>query len=817
MNRLISILLLLFVITSCYGQDITRHEADSLLQSLRMSKSAIDRVNSLLHLAEFHIFKPEEYKADLDSAEQFINQAKVLSSDIKSAGAYAYQTLVESYLARERGQIETGKGLIEKAIKLLNNEKDQFHLAQAYLGLSMYYEGNDSRQALEKIRLLEQAIFLFQQSGDVKQKAKTLEFLAEVNISRGNVSSALANLNLSLDAYKSINYAPLQRSYAMIGEIYKQKADHQQALTYFLLALKTAENLNDTSAQICQIYNRIGVIYITFGEREKAIRYLKIGLELAKRLNNNSDVITIVYNCVNSYNIIDPAKGLALLKSIPQKYFETDDPRLAFVIPMLYLSAYISLKKYTEAKPYSDQLENMIDRYRSNKETLYNIYKILSGYYFNSKQYLPARSYLIKTSELLQTMNDPHRLSLNYQRMFKLDSAEGNYKSAMDNLLMYTKLRDSIFNETKIRQIKEIGVKYETEKKEQELKLKDNEIVMSKQNILLLTSQNEIQKWDFEQSRLRFEFDSSSKEQSLKLLSSEAARKDNELRLKQKNISLLESQSAFQQVKLKETKRTRNFIIAAVIMLLLLLGLGYNRYRLKQKANKQIHDKNLALRHAINEKEWLLKEVHHRVKNNLHTVICLLESQAAYLENDALKANQISQHRIYAMSLIHQKLYRSEDVKTIDMAVYLPEFIRYLDESFGVHYQVSFQLDIEPLKLGVSQAIPVSLIINEAVTNSIKYAFPENRKGIIEIIMHQVADKITLVIADDGIGIDPVLAQMPSESLGLNLIKGLSEDINGLINFENAGGTRITIQFNVDPLNDSNNILNTIEEKGVLV
>ncbi len=150
----------------------------------------------------------------------------------------------------------------------------------------------------------------------------------------------------------------------------------------------------------------------------------------------------------------------------------------------------------------------------------------------------------------------------------------------------------------------------------------------------------------------------------------------------------------------------------------------------------------------------------------------MLESQAAYLENDALKAIENSQHRIYAMSLIHQKLYQAEDVKTIDMAVYLPEFIRYLGESFDTHYSVHFQLDIEAINLGVSQAIPIALIINEAVTNSIKYAFPQNRKGNIEITMHQIEDKITLVIADNGIGIDESLLNATSESLGLKLIKG---------------------------------------------
>ena len=126
------------------------------------------------------------------------------------------------------------------------------------------------------------------------------------------------------------------------------------------------------------------------------------------------------------------------------------------------------------------------------------------------------------------------------------------------------------------------------------------------------------------------------------------------------------------------------------------------------------------------EKEWWLKEVHHRVKNNLHTIICLLESQAMYLEKDALQAIEKSQHRIYAMSLIHQKLYQNEDLQVIDMSVYLEEFIGYLKDSFDTQ-GIDFIIHVDPVQLNLQQAIPVALIINEGVTNAIKYAF-ENRK-----------------------------------------------------------------------------------------
>jgi two-component sensor histidine kinase len=272
----------------------------------------------------------------------------------------------------------------------------------------------------------------------------------------------------------------------------------------------------------------------------------------------------------------------------------------------------------------------------------------------------------------------------------------------------------------------------------------------------------------------------------------------------------MQQQALLQQSSVRQNRTARDLVIAGSVILLLFLILLYSRYRIKQRANtmlearqKEINEKNISLQHIVEEKEWLLKEVHHRVKNNLHTVICLLESQAEYLESDALKALEVVQQRIFAMSLIHQKLYQSEEIKAIDMSAYVPEFIQYLQDSLGVNGRLTFKLDISPLKLGLSQAIPVALIINEAVTNAVKHAFPGNRRGEVLIFMHWNSDLIELVIADDGIGIDPAAMNNSSGTLGLKLIKGLSEDINATVHVTAQQGTRIAVLFSMDQIHTS--------------
>jgi two-component sensor histidine kinase len=200
------------------------------------------------------------------------------------------------------------------------------------------------------------------------------------------------------------------------------------------------------------------------------------------------------------------------------------------------------------------------------------------------------------------------------------------------------------------------------------------------------------------------------------------------------------------------------------------------------------------------EKEWWLKEVHHRVKNNLHTIICLLESQAMYLEKDALQAIEKSQHRIYAMSLIHQKLYQNEDLQVIDMSIYLEEFIGYLKDSFDTN-NIEFIIKVEPVQLNLQQAIPVALIINEGVTNAIKYAFGNEADSKIWISMSETDTTVKLTITDNGRGFE-LTEENERKSLGMQLIKGLSKELKGTALIETKDGTKLSIAFKKGPLTD---------------
>ncbi|GEC77950.1 sensor histidine kinase [Flavobacterium aquatile] len=271
-----------------------------------------------------------------------------------------------------------------------------------------------------------------------------------------------------------------------------------------------------------------------------------------------------------------------------------------------------------------------------------------------------------------------------------------------------------------------------------------------------------------------------------------------------KAIIELKNKTLTDQSKLKNEVFLRKSILTFMLLLLIIIVLLYKSYRFKNITNKiletqqeDINQKNETLQNMLIEKEWLLREIHHRVKNNLHMIVGLLASQLEFLKNEeAIQAISVGQNRIHAMSLIHQKLYQSENLSIIDMPSYIFELAEYLKDSFEIRNRIRFIMDIDSFALPLSHSIPIGLIFNEAVTNAIKYAFPNNKNGIINISL-KTSDKqnFFLIIHDNGVGFSADFDPCDNPSLGMKLLYGLSDDINGKFQISNENGAKITLEF----------------------
>lgn len=207
---------------------------------------------------------------------------------------------------------------------------------------------------------------------------------------------------------------------------------------------------------------------------------------------------------------------------------------------------------------------------------------------------------------------------------------------------------------------------------------------------------------------------------------------------------------------------------------------------------------NQSLTALLAEKDVLLKEIHHRVKNNLQTISSLLNLQSANIKDpDALRLFMETRYRVRSMSLIHEKLYQSHDLSRIDFADYLRTLTSGLAGSFaGPSSAVRISVDVEEIMLGVDSAVPCGLIVNELVTNCFKYAFTGGRAGEIKIRMARTAEaRLQLSVADDGVGFPKGLDFRETESLGMQLITTLTEQLDGSIQLTNGTGTKFEITF----------------------
>lgn len=257
-----------------------------------------------------------------------------------------------------------------------------------------------------------------------------------------------------------------------------------------------------------------------------------------------------------------------------------------------------------------------------------------------------------------------------------------------------------------------------------------------------------------------------------------------------------------------------DFVTTGFVVMLIILGIAYIGYRQKQQINgqlqlkeKEVIEQNQIVQQLtvdkdrlVDEKDWLLKEVHHRVKNNLQIVMSLLNTQSAFLKNNAaIAAIRESQNRVQAIALIHQKLYSSSNVAYIDIAVYISELVNYLADCYEAHDRgIRFEQQIEPVKMDVAQAIPIGLMLNEAITNAIKYAFPHQR-GYINISLGTLDDNnIMLNVADNGIGLPQGFDLKETSSLGMEMMKALSKQLDGNFKMENNNGVVITLIFRAE-------------------
>lgn len=733
------LILALLPLATCisFAQTKPAQSPDEIKRLLKTTRSDTGRLRLLQDLVLALVLKPGEEATDLNEAFSTVTQALQLSQSLREEVWEGRCLILFSMIFREKGEKQTGKTYAQKAIDFLKKCEDKEALGDAYLELGSYYDPFSGNEIAERVRLQELAEQMFAQAKVPRRQADALKTLGDLYQVQGELTKSMEVLRKALGIYQSIQHPDLQGVYDLMGTVSQQTGNYQQALQYALLAVQTAEAVQDTTQQFCTILNRLGVIYYQLGQNAQARDCFQKSIAVAKRYKDTAAVRVLTPNIVNTLlRLNKPADALEFLKDIEKTYPSKNiNDRVTLASSFLY--SHLTMSQPDKARPYFQQLLKMYDEVTSpgmqktlNRSVLR--YLFATGQYNLAYKYLPVYEELNKKHVSLTGLADT------YHWWFRADSALGNYPDAIRHLQMMQTMKDSMANIASKKQIAQLEIQFETDKKE-------------------------------------------------------------------RSIQLLMEQGRTQASELQKANLMQNVTFGGAGLLLVIIGLLYNRNRLKQKSareleaqQKEINEKNTSLQRLLEEKEWLLKEIHHRVKNNLQIAISLLNTQIAYLDNDAAtEAIRESQHRMYAMSLIHQKLYQSDKLTLINMASYIRELLDYLDDNFNASRHIRFDLQVaSPVELEVTQAVPVGLILNEAITNAIKYAFPNGEKGNVAIFMdYSGENRLLLSVRDNGVGLPARFEASENDSFGISLMRGLARQLNGTFHLESIGGVAVTIEF----------------------
>jgi len=747
--KTIQCILLLLVIgiipsSSLHAQK-TAEQVRELKRKIRTSKTTFELVTNMMHLATDYVntYKPDSAILLLLRSKSYLQTDSTVR--VKYRG-WIYTDLARAYMLKKEDQL-----LNQTILDYFSGTRSDKELRSGYYTIGYYYK----RWYADHMIGVQHAIPYLDSAENLSRTMKGYDWQIVIKLEKIECYQILGKLDSAEVLVDKLQVFERQFYDSLSGRSYFQKhfnnlvkGQYNSALENLLIALDRTEKYGD-DFYTSDIYMFLAMIYHELGKNEESILWHKKTLSLVE-----GDIMkggSILTNQQSMYFLECCAlvklwlqlgrisEARTLINETLQKYPPSSDVQKARSAQMLaYLYDAIN-NKVLAYKNYITMAEYYDKVHRMELPGAFeSAMNDVSAYLVKEGKFDEAKVYIVKAVAGRFTRPLPLHVSESYRLLYKVDSAQGNYLASIEHLSKHKRIQDSVFTERKGYQMEELQVKYAMKQKEKD--------------ILLLRKQDQIAKAELAQASLM-----------------------------------------------------QRVTMAGIGVLVILLLLSYNQFRIKRKSNRQlqlqrkeISDQNISLKHLVDEKEWLLKEIHHRVKNNLHMITSLLSSQAFNLNDDIAKlAVKDSQNRIQAMSMVHQKLYINENISNIDASIYICDLVDHLRSSFSVDH-IRFTTEVEPIRLAAHYAIPIGLIVNEAITNSIKYAFPSGQAGVISISLSKKGKEVLLSITDNGVGFPPHQRPGSSKSLGMTLIHGLAQELDAAIDIKSSNGTSISLVIPFD-------------------
>ena len=708
--------------------------------NLELRSPDSSRVKNLNALASYFIDK--KVKKAKDSIFYLVNSAIALSnkSNYLKGKVYSLVSLSKAYLSIN--DIPKSQTFANKALNASKSYNTPNLEPLCYLQLSKTFEGGD-----KEIEYVIQSVRMARQFSKKNDLAGILGNTMATYTNFNKFSEAIANGEEAIRLYTALHTKIPHKIYGILADSYNVLGMYDMAIKYGLKAINEGEKNKSSNGDLFYYTNTVGDAYNYLKNYRVSETYSRKALEYAIKASDSIAIYTGAYSIFTDiYNQPGRAKETkAFISNIFKKY-QCDDLTCKIIKWSSIIQVSDKLGETAVSEKYCLEMLRFADKYKESigEYNLNAIYNSAMIHYYKIKDYAKARAYLSMAKVLAKDLGLAQSIRDNYRNEFLLDSVQGNMSSALKNYQRYVKIKDSLFDEVKANQISHYQTEYESVKKDD-------------------------------------------------------------------NIQLLTKEGILQKTVVEKERRTIVVVILLLAMVLIIAGFLYWRNRNRKKHNIQlerkqleIEAKNKSLGKLVTEKEWLLKEIHHRVKNNLQIVMSLLNSQSHYLKDKAaLTAIRDSQHRVNSISLIHQKLYQSENLASIGMVAYIHDLVSHLKDSFDTG-NIIFEIKVDNIDLDVSQAVPIGLILNEAITNAMKYAFKDRANGKIKIaLVHKHEEVFELTVEDNGVGMPEDYDISVSTSLGMTLIRGLSEDLEGEFAIFNNNGTVIKTSFIKDCFMDN--------------
>jgi two-component sensor histidine kinase len=725
----------------------------------------------LIDLARYYLYGKDAKPAQLRNAQHYLNVAR----DKKYGQHHPEEKLkLDLLIASAATRLEKSRENVAKLEEIIV-EADRHAFYD--LASCAWYEIGFANIDTNRIRNYEKA-FSYSNKSKNKWLRTSIGYFLAVAVYNHYEFKRTVQILLSLEQdFTSIRKNEFAMYYALLSQGYSWAGDHTKALEYGLMAITQSREINDT-VFVTNAYEAVGKSYGQLGKYEDALIYLykaqerHIADNYLYGVNYTAEKIAETYSRQGNYK-----KGVEILDYYLKKY-PPANLIAKFRIVRLYLDLYTRLGDFEKADFYRQEMmkEELKPQHNTANQNTTNLK--LGDFYFRFRNYPQAKKHYEAYVKQIPGA------TVVYRRLAIIDSANGNLAGALANYKLYHARYDSLNNTDRKLSVEQMRYDFGIKEKDYAIALKDAELKLRKKDLVTLNQHNTL-----------LSQDSILKAAQLQTARLSQEKNRAELKLKDQNINFLSKHAAEQQKTLSLQMMIRNASIAVALLALAVIYLLVRQYRSKQRSERLLASQNTELERLVKDKSWLVKEMHHRVKNNLQIVISLLNTQYAYLDSEvAMAAIQESQHRMHSISLIHQRLYQSENLTNIDMKEYINELVMYLADSFNTGNRIRIIQDTKNIGLDVSQAVPLGLILNEAVTNSIKYAFPAQGNGEINILLDEIDNAtISLMIADNGKGLPADFDIRKSKSLGMTLIKGLSRQLEGDFKLTNHQGLAIHI------------------------